>query len=356
LRAALSPAAAEARACFVKAQAAFDSAAAAAGSVILRSYSIGGLSVTLRFAGPALVERLSAALDHHPRGAQGTPTLTISIWDTVSTGVPMPPFPRDAFDGGTSGAARTSEPPAVRAKYRPDHRSLSLLDRGDDLAVFCVSDGAGLPSSETGAPFRLILHWWMADHGRQLVHAAALGTSSDGLLLVGKGGSGKSTTALACLGSRLRYLGDDYCLVSFDPSPRAHSLYSSAKLNADQARRFPRLASAIVNPEGLATEKALFLMHRHSPHHIQDSFAIAAIVVPRISSDSCSWLEPTSAGSALLALAPSTILQLPGAGCTAFATMSELVQRVPSYRLHLGADLAALPSLLGSALAGIGTA
>ena len=239
----------------------------------------------------------------------------------------------------------------MRAKYRPDQRSLSLLDRSANLAAFCVSDGARLPSSETGAPLRLILHWWMADHGRQLIHAAALGTSSNGLLLVGRGGSGKSSTALACLGSELHYAGDDYCLVSFDPNPRAHSLYSSAKLNADQARQFPRLASAIVNADKLESEKALFLLHRLLPQYLQDSFTIGAVVVPVISDRRSSWLEPTSPGSALLALAPSTILQLPGAGPSAFATMSRLVRRVPSYALHLGRDLEALPPLLERALA-----
>lgn len=343
--------AADASACSARAQAAFERAAIAAGGIVLRSYTIAGLSVTLRFAGSGLVERLSAALEHHPEGGHGAPGLTVSIWDTASTGVPLPRFPDDAVDGGTSGAARTTEAPAVRAKYRPDQRSLSLLDRRADVATFCMLDGARLPYWETGAPLRLILHWWMADHGRQLVHAAALGTATRGLLLAGRGGSGKSSTALACLGSGLRYAGDDYCLVSFDPHPRAHSLYGSAKLNADQAGRFPHLAPVLVNADKLASEKALFMVHRLFPHHMQESFAVGAIVVPVITEGRRSWLEPTSPGSALLALAPSTILQLPGAGRGAFATVSRLVRRVPCYLLHLGADLDALPPLLEDVLA-----
>ena len=342
---------AEASACSAHAQVLFDRAADAAGGAVLRHYAIAGLSVTLRFAGPALVERLSAALDHHPGGDPTAPALTISIWDTASTGVLLPAFPRDAFDGGTSGVARTAEPPTVRAKYRPDLRSLCLLDRRADQATFCVFDGARLPYWETGAPLRPILHWWMTDHDRQLVHAAAVGTASKGILLVGRGGSGKSSAALACLGSALRYAGDDYCLVSFDPQPRAHSLYSSAKLDAGQARRFPGLARAIVNADRLTSEKALFLLHRHFPQYLQESFAVGAIVVPVIAGRGRSWLEPTSAGSALLALAPSTILQLPGAGRTALATLSGLVQRVPCYVLHLGDDPAVLPPLLESVLA-----
>ena len=344
---------ADASACSAHAQAGFDRAAAAAGGVVRRHYAIAGLSVTLRFAGPALVERLSAALGHHPDGEARGPALTISIWDTASTGVPLPAFPRDAFDGGTSGVARIAEPPAVRAKYRPDSRTLSLLDRNADQATFCVHDPAQLPYWETGAPFRSILHWWMADHGRQLVHAAAVGGATTGLLLVGRGGSGKSSTALACLasGSALRYAGDDYCLVSFDPQARAYSLYSSAKLDASQARQFPGLAHSIVNADRLASEKALYLVHPHFPQRLRETFAVAAIVIPVVAERGRSWLEPTSAGSALLALAPSTILQLPGAGRTALATLSRLVQRVPCYVLHLGGDPDVVPPLLENVLA-----
>ncbi len=342
---------AAARACAVEMEAAFEAAAIAAGGVVLRHYLIAGLSVTLRFAGPALVDRLTAALEHHPRGRPGAPGLTVSLWDTASTGVPPPRFPADAIDGGTSAAARSGAAPTVRLKYRAEQRSLSVLDRATDRAVFGAAAAAGLPYWETGTPLRVILHWWMADHGRQLVHAAAVGTADRGLLLVGRAGSGKSSTALACLGSRLRYAGDDYCLVSVDPDPRAHSLYGSAKLHADQARRFPGLAPALVNADRLETEKALYMVRRAFPDHLQPSVRVSALVLPVLAADGRTWLEPASAGAALLAVAPSTILQLPGAGRAAFDTMSGLVRQVPCYRLHLGGDLAVLPRLLEGVLA-----
>jgi hypothetical protein len=298
-----------------------------------------------------LVERLSAALEHHPSGPPDLTTLTISIWDTASTGVPLPPFPPDAVDGGTTGASRVAPAPTVRAKYRPDLQTLSLLDRTTNRAVFCAADAASLPFSETSAPFRVLFHWWMADHGRQLVHGAAVGTSSGGFLLAGKGGSGKSSTALACLGSGLGYAADDYCLVSLDPVPRVHSLYSSARLSALQARHFPHLASVIVNHEKLDTEKALFLVHRYDPVCIQRDFPIRAIVVPVISNGLDSRLEPASPAMALRALAPSTILQLPGAGRAALATLSRLSHLVPTYVLRLGRDLGAIPVTLARGLA-----
>ena len=345
------PSSIDAEASLAHGLAAFEAAAAAVGTVVSRTYTIAGLTVSLRFAGTSLVERLSGALEHHPRGQPDDAALTVSIWDTASTHVPLPPFPIDAIDGGTSGVSRIAPPPRIRAKYRPDQRSLSLLDRATNRAIFCVVDAATLPSWETGAPLRVLFHWWMADHGRQLVHAGAVGTAEGGCLLAGKGGSGKSSTALACLGSALDYAADDYCLVSLDPAPRVHSLYSSAKLTPAQARRFPHLASAMINPDRLDTEKAVYLLHRRYPEHIQHGFQIRAIVVPVVSGGLASRLERATAGAALRALAPSTILQLPGAGPAALAALSRLAWRVPAFVLRIGHDLGAIPAVLAQGLA-----
>ena len=77
-----------------------------------------------------------------------------------------------------------------------------------------------------------------------MVHAAAVGDESGGVLLVGRGGSGKSTTALSCLGTQVGYLADDYCLVEMVEGPRVHSLYTSGKANRGSIARLPRLRAA----------------------------------------------------------------------------------------------------------------
>jgi hypothetical protein len=46
--------------------------------------------------------------------------------------------------------------------------------------------------------------------------------------VAGKGGSGKSTTALACLDSPLVYASDHYCSLTNEPAPYVYSLYDSA--------------------------------------------------------------------------------------------------------------------------------
>ena len=79
-----------------------------------------------------------------------------------------------------------------------------------------------------------------------------------GVLLAGKGGSGKSTTALTCLNSELQYVSDDYCVVVAQPSPFAYNLYCTAKVRADNTHRVPHLMPTVSNGNRLGDEKALF--------------------------------------------------------------------------------------------------
>src|SRR5690606_32523602 len=59
-----------------------------------------------------------------------------------------------------------------------------------------------------------------------------------------------------------------------------------------------------------------------------------------------SSLEPVSPARALAALAPSTLLQAPGAGQAALDRLAQLVASVPCHSLQAGSDLEALAALL----------
>jgi hypothetical protein len=61
-------------------------------------------------------------------------------------------------------------------------------------------------------------------------------------------------------------------------------------------------------------------------------------------------LVPDSAVNAWKAMAPSTMLQLPGASQTDLARMGDLARRVPCFRLELGKDWDVIPSVIASSL------
>lgn len=229
-----------------------------------------------------------------------------------------------------------------------------MLDCSSDTGMFWVRDANEVPLFEVGAPLQSILHWWLSDHGTQLLHAAALGTSSGGVLIAGPGGVGKSTTALSCLASNLAYASDDYCLLDNTPAPYAYSVYNTAKIDQETLLRFPHLRTAVDNLECLQRDKALLFLWRHFPETIIGGFPIRAVLLPRVANRTQTDTAAASPLEGLLALAPSTMQQLAGAGQAAWQAMTGLVQRVPCYHLNLGSDWLQIPSVITEVIGRVG--
>jgi hypothetical protein len=333
---------------------AFERAADAAGSVE-RFYNLGGCSIKLRFAGHALAERLTPALAHRAVERGGGSDLEICLWDTASTGVELPPpsWGGDAY--GAQGAIRGfNDSRYCTNVWLGDERwhfaAFNMLDQQSGKALYWIPDAADFPFAERSAPLRMILNWWVGRRGGQVLHAGAVGRAQGGVLFAGKGGSGKSTTALACLWSELSYASDDYCLVDFGETPRAHSLYCSAKLCADSLQRLAGLTPYVSNRERPAGEKAVIFLDQPFGDKLIESFPIRAIVLPRVRNLPETTLTEVAGAAALTALAPSTIFQLPGNGAQAFRLLAGLVRRTPTYELALGADISRVPSVVENLL------
>jgi hypothetical protein len=325
-------------------------AAQSVGGFIDRFYSIGGYNIRLRFAGAALIPHMTPALAHLEVSPNATPALTVCLWDSASTQISLPPASWRGEDFLARGEIQGYNDDRISMTYQYGVEGFSMLDAEQDLAVFCVRDASQVPYYEKGAPLRTILHWWLSNHARQLVHAAAVGTLAGAVLIGGKGGSGKSTTALACLNSELFYIGDDYVLLGAEPTPFVYSLYNSAKLNADHVHRLPYLVSKISNPEQLDTEKALVILKDHYPQKVINGLPVRAILLPRVTGLPETKLKKVSPAMGLAALAPSTIFQLPRAGDGAFQYLARFVKRVPCYCLEVGTDLSQIPDVISGLL------
>lgn len=326
-------------------------------------YEIAGEVVRLRFAGDSLVAPLTRAIAHLETSPYERPALSVDLWDSASTGIDISSLiefviemvwrvPFDALSARQEVRGLHSD--RVHTTYELGSRVLTMFDTQEREAVYWVRDAADLPYYERGAPLRTLLNWWLAQRGLHCVHAGAVGTEHGAVLLTGKGGSGKSTTALACLDSELRYAADDYCMISTGRDPHVHSLYNTGKLNgASDLERQPRFAPWVVNPERMGDEKLLIFLHEHVPDRLLVSAPLRAIVLPQVTERTTPTLEPVSAGVALRALAPTTMFQLPGAAGKAMLTMASLVKSLPCYRLQLGTDIAAGPAHLAELLAAL---
>lgn len=317
-----------------------------------RFYRIGGHNIRLCFAGESLVPLLTPALAHLASPRHPAPSLTINLGESAATGIDLPPFPdvirMSLPQNNMAGFHLHSE--RFNALLQSPQQILHMLDKVQNQATFWVSDARQLPLADGSAPLLTLLHWWLGAQGQQLVHGAAVGTDAGGALLVGKGGSGKSTTAMACLNAGLYYVGDDYCLVASDPKPTVYSLYSSGKIHFADLERFPRFQTSRTSVPYIDAEKALYFFAEQFSTQLVTHLPIKVILLPTIGAGQTTRLLPVSPASGLLAMAPSTVFQLVGEKAQTIQHLSRLVRQVPCYQLVLGADTIAIPEVISELL------
>lgn len=305
--------------------------------------SIADNPAQLNFAGDALVERIMPALAHlQTSGAP--PNLTISLFDSVSTQTSLPPLPFPEETNTAEGWLYTDETHHIL--WNPFFNSLIMLDTLRARGFFWIADAAGVSYHETSFPLRSVWNWWLQPQGLQLAHAAAVANERGAAVIVGASGAGKSTVALSCLLSPLKYLGDDFILMRAEPEPRVYSLYCSAKLHADHWQRFPHLQNMAVNADHLDTEKALLLVDRAFPQKIQRAAPACAVLLPRVIGTGETRAYRIPAARALQQLAVSTVFLLHGAGKAEFETLARFIRQLPCYQLELGADLNEIPKVI----------
>lgn len=307
----------------------------------VRYFRIGNHTICLRIANCALTPILTRAFSHLEPADGKTVDLTICAWDDHSTGDHMLEPP--SRTGSTGIEFIDGE---LRVAWSIAERSLSVFSASSKLAFFRIPDARTVPAWEQAAPFRRILHWWASKEGLQMVHAAGVGTPAGGVLLVGKGGSGKSTTALACVGSQLGYAADDYCLLSPGIVPKAHSIYGSGKADANSIVRLPKLQTAFESSQLREQKKSVIFVEEHIPDTILRSFPLRGIVVPRVTGGNTHSVERISKSEAFRAMAPSTLFQMPGDQPKSLARMASMTRQLPSWSLSIGEDPGQIPSLL----------
>ena len=325
-------------------QGAYDAAEWHAGGPVERRFRVAGQPFRLRFAGAALVGAMTDALGHlaatdDPDGDEDDAAgLTVCLFDSVSTRTALPAWswsPREQDVRGDIPALCDERFLVAQCWW---NGVLGLLDRAQRRALFWIRDAADFPFNERGSPLLMQLHGWLRLRGLQLLHAGAVGDCEGGVLLAGKGGAGKSTTAIASLIGGLSYAGDDYCVIATEPQPVAYSMYNSGKLSWNGVHRFPQLSGAAAH--GSDGEKALFFVRALHPERVGLRLPIRAVLLPAIHGGSDCTLEPLSRAVALRDVVSSTMAQIPGADGAMLSGTAAFMRQLPCYRLHIGTDMA----------------
>lgn len=269
--------------------------------------------------------------------------LVINLWDVSSTGAAIISPPWKSETPHHLGLIESFSNEGIFTLQQPGSGAIYMYHEEKCQANYCVFSKQNIPYWESDFPLRMIFHWFFKNSSLQPVHSAVVGTHQGGLMLVGKGGSGKSTTTLSCLQSSLKIAGDDYVLIDTN-TKRAYSLFNICKLSPQSLQLLKhkhiaeeRLSGPIDGKFRIALEGENDMLHE---------VPIKAILLPQVSYHTETTIIPCSAAESLLALSPTTLFQLPGLRELAFKKMSDLVRSIPNYHLLLGSDIKQIPDIL----------
>lgn len=189
--------------------------------------------------------------------------------------------------------------------------------------------------------------------GLFLVHAFAAARPSGSaapplaVLIVGRVGSGKTTTGLALLQAGWKLLSNDSPIITADA--RVLSYPGLLAAYPDTLNRFQATRSLF--PQAPAAQKIVFAAESIWPDVWVEQAEGGAILFPQIETRAEHALEPLTQPEALAMILPHAIEQWDQPMIPAhLEVLSRLVQSAPAYRLRLGPATATLPDLINSAV------
>ena len=266
------------------------------------------------------------------------------MWDEAATGITVP--------GQYSPERRRDDDVEILLKVSEDGRyvceqrdlSVSWLDTVSNRIVGSVSSAQFQYLDERARPQHKLISAWLDERGIQFVHAGLIGSGDTGILFVGNGGAGKSTSSVACLRAGLGYLGDDFVgIENGQTGYTGHGLFSSCLLNVGHLERFPDLKPHAVPAHQEFEDKSILYLADVFPGALRRSVPIAAIMLPRVMHRAQTTYRRASKAEALFAIAPTSVMFLPRPSQQAFDRVADLVERVPAYWLELGSDIDRIP-------------
>ena len=186
-----------------------------------------------------------------------------------------------------------------------------------------------------GHPFVRAVFMWAQRRNLLILHSAAVGIDGHGVLIVGHGGTGKSTLTCTCLADGFDFVSDDYCLLTAMGSHIVHPVYTDVFLNPDSLAKLPMFKPFEILP--MQGEKPSFVVGEAG---IKPSLAVEAIILPQITDRTEPEIKPDKSSKALGQVVYSTVKQLGRFHETEF--VRKLAQRLlgmPVYRFDLTTDL-----------------
>lgn len=306
-------------------------------------FRIGDDVIRVRLAGEPLAAALTPAMAHlacDETQFDSATGLSIDVWASAEVPVRLPP---DEWLTAVSPLAAFQTPDFI---YLQPDIGMLVLFRGRQAWV-CFRDASAIPTWERTMPLRVVLNAWVQRSGQQIVHGAAIANERHAVLLAGRGGSGKSSTALSCLASpSLSWLGDDLCLLQSGAQVHVCSLYNSLKLWQENLPRFHDVELPLSADSLQLPQKPTFFLFPQYRQKLAHRRPLSAVLLPRITGGSHTRIVAATAADAWRALVPSTVNVIIGNQQAIAAGVTRLVERLPIYWLELGVERAEIAAAI----------
>lgn len=314
-----------------------------------RSYRFGPLSMRIAFSSSGIERRLGRAIKHADVAVERSDFDVVAL-DGSDPDLPDTPewtFP--VTRASHRERLHMADDGSIVVNHDPDRGIWQVLDRRTRCGLYWCASAGALPHWEDGSPFRTLIHWWTIPTRLAVTHAASLTDGKCGALLAGRGGSGKSTTTAAAMLAGLASAGDD--LVLLDGCERsgfvAHAVFDTVKLDEAALGRVDGLAiDAAANREKASDEKARFHLSTVMADRFVSALPVHAILLPQITGSAATEIVPSSAGRAMIALAPSTLFLMRGGAAETAAKTARLARSLPVFDLRLGVNTAEVAETL----------
>ncbi|MCF8055642.1 MAG: hypothetical protein K9K37_03270 [Desulfocapsa sp.] len=309
-----------------------------------RFISIGG-TVLLTYSSDILEHSLFKAFEHlEITGTDAEAAFTIFACDSDILDCALPGYGWLTDISKNKEEIVTYNSEDIHVLYNPKSGIFSMFDNGNNRGYYYLPKAGQLPFYEKAAPMRMLLHWWCEKSGLALVHAAAIGGDTAGILLAGRSGTGKSTTAIMAARNGFKFLGDDYIVLENKSGPVVHSAYNSVKFRWEMLERVPAAGDLSLNNQ--KDEKGYFYLRDHQPDALRRSLPLKAVLLPVISGNQKSYFDRVPQSKGLMGLAASSIFQMPGSGKQTLKTLAAILQGIPVYQMSLGKDNAEIMDAL----------
>ena len=316
------------------------------------SFSIANKEVTIVFSNSLLASKLLPAFSHLKNSNLSCKDLTIYVWDSKVSGVstPKPSFDRKessiSQNNGYGYNVRYGDINKPRFIYVDNSNPfMCFFDPIKKEAFYWYDDAKKIPFHERGTPMHTLFDWWAETQGLLLTHAGAIGNERGGVLIVGKGGQGKSTIAISSLWEdELYYVADDYLILESFPHPKVYSLYNTGKLNYEHlTTNLPHLLPLLDNPKTAYKEKGLFFFNKSHGSKMVSSLQLSSAILPLVTKQKLTTISPVKPMKLLIGLASSTIYQSSIGSAEKLNILTSTLSSLPCYALNTGKDLTDIP-------------